>query len=69
MQKISIPKAVYVLCVAFAYGLLAYFWPDVPFDQGTFSLVVIAILGAAGVEGASQVKAIEAKLIERGLLK
>ena len=68
MEKIAIPKTVYALCVAFAYGLLAYFWPAVPFDQETFSLVIVAILGGVGVEVSTEVKALRAVMKSRNLL-
>jgi hypothetical protein len=63
-----IPKTIYALAVTFVYGLIAYFWPAVPFDQAVFSLVVIAVLSAVGIEVSAEVKKLRSELRERGLL-
>ena len=68
-MKVSIPAPLYALGIAFLYGLIAFFWPDVPFDQGVFSLVIVAVLGWLGVSVDAQVKAMRSELMRNGLLK
>ena len=65
----KIPKTIYALVIAFAYGLIAYFWPDVPFDQNIFSLVVMAALTALGVEVSEEVQSVKSDLRKNGFLK
>lgn len=64
----SVPKSLFALGAAFLYGLVAYFWPDVPFDQDTFALVVVAVLGWLGVEVRQGVNALRSDLVNRGAL-
>ena len=65
---VTIPKTIYVLAIAFLYGLIAYFWKEVPFDQTVFSLVVIAILGKLGFDVGAEVRALRSDLKARGIL-
>lgn len=64
----QIPKAIYALVITFAYGLIAYFWPDVPFSQDVFSLIVIAALGALGVEISAEVREVKSAMKRNGFM-